>query len=80
MKNVMEKFDSELAKLSHVELVARFNAEVGKRGWVNARAYFLEALRNQFANRSIDYALIQNETGGLNLGNKVQLSGGKLIY
>lgn len=80
MENLMKKFESELAVLSDVALVTRFNREVGNRGWVSARAYFLEALRNQFANRGIDYSIVKNETGGFNLDKKVILSGRKLIF
>ena len=80
MKNLIEKFESQLATLSDEQLVARFNREVGNRGWVNARVYFLEALRNQFENRGLDYSIVKNESSGFNLNKKVVLSGRKLIF
>ncbi len=42
-------------------------------------AFFLEALRNQFEYRAIDYSNIRNEGGGFNLDAKVVLKDGKLI-
>lgn len=80
MKNLIEKFESQLATLSDEQLVARFNREVGNRGWVSARVYFLEALRNQFENRGLDYSFVKNESGGFNLNAKVILREGKLIF
>lgn len=80
MKHLIEKFENDLATLSDQALVERFNREVGNRGWVSARACFLAALRNQFEYRAIDYALVKNETGGINLAKKVVLIDGKLSF
>lgn len=80
MEQKIKIFEEELARLSDEALVARFNQEVDNPGWVSARAYFLEALRNQFENRAIDYSIVRNESGGFNLNAKVVLKDGKLIF
>lgn len=41
---------------------------------------FLDALRNQFENRGLDYSFVKNESGGFNLNAKVILRDGKLIF
>lgn len=80
MENLKKKFESELAVLSDDALVACFNREVGNRGWVSARAYYLAALRNQFEYREIDFSIVKNETGGFNLANKVVLIDRRLTF
>jgi hypothetical protein len=36
------------------ELIDAYNQQVGNRGWVRARGYFLTALRQEFLNRDVD--------------------------
>lgn len=69
-----------LHSLSAKELVDLLNREVGNPHWVSARAEFLQALREAFNRKCIDYSCVRNYSGGFNLakGNEVYLEGNRL--
>ena len=72
-------FAKQLSQLSDTELVGRFNAQVGNRGWGNARAYFLHCLGAELRHRSFDSTSIL-ASSGLQLRQTVVLVEGKLQF
>lgn len=50
-----------LKSLSDIELIKRFNAQVGIRTWGIARQGYINALRFEIERRGIDFSLIGNE-------------------
>lgn len=61
------------------DLVEIFNNQVGNKGWVSAKAVFLQNLKNEFIHRHIDISNVLNETGGFNLNQNVNLINNKLV-
>jgi S-adenosylmethionine synthetase len=78
---LQNKFKKNLRKYNDDELVASFNKEVGNRGFVSARGFFLYELANELNRRNWDWSIIKNESGGfhLGLGNKIYLKNNKLF-
>lgn len=72
-------FAKQLSQLSDTELIDRFNAEVGNRGWGNARMYFLHCLRAELNSRSFDSTCVVSDSG-LQLRKQVRLVNGKLEF
>lgn len=72
-------FAGQLAQLSDEQLVARFNAEVGNRGFGTARMYFLSALSSEIEGRDFDCSAVF-EDGSLSLRHTVNLVDGRLVY
>ena len=72
-------FAAELAKLSDEQLVARFNSQVGNRGWGNARMYFLHCLRAELESRSIDITAVVRD-GHMSLSHQVGLQDDRLVH
>ena len=78
------KFATDMRKSfqaeSDEELILSFNKEVGNKGWVSARAIYLDELKKEFIRREWDFSEITNESGGFNLGdgNQVYLSNNRL--
>lgn len=78
------KFASDMRNSFQVksdeELILSFNKEVGNKGWVSARAIFLDELKKEFIRREWDFSVLANESGGFNLGdgNQVYLSDNRL--
>lgn len=67
-----------LAQYSDKNLVARFNKEVGNKGWGSARAELLAAIRQEFERRGLDYTEIGDEKT-LSLRNPVILIDKKIM-
>lgn len=72
-------FANQLSALSNSELVDRVNAQVGNRGWGNARAYFLHCLRSELLSRPFECSCLV-DNGGLQLGQAVSLVDSKLQF
>ncbi|MEE1885695.1 hypothetical protein [Pedobacter flavus] len=71
-------FKNNLEVLTDELLIARFNDEIGKNGWVTARSFFILELVSQFQCREIDYSIITMKNG-ISLKNRVKLKDKKLI-
>src|SRR5580704_13749127 len=69
-----EEYCERFATLSHGELIAAFNREVGNNGWTSARGSYLAALHDAFKRRGFDYSAVGDE-GGLSLRSKIRLTG-----
>ncbi|MCX6706490.1 MAG: hypothetical protein NTV24_05355 [Candidatus Woesebacteria bacterium] len=72
-----KEYKTRFEKMSDAKLIATFNGDVGKPGWVTRRGYFLAALRNEFKVRGFDYSAIANEWS-MSLKKKVKLVGKKI--
>jgi hypothetical protein len=72
-QELKERFRS----MSDEELINAFNDDVGKHGWVSARASYHGALRDEFENRGYDYSAISNN-GGFSLKRRIKLTGKKI--
>lgn len=70
-------FAANLAALSDHALIDRFNAEVGNRGWGNARMYLTNCLAEEIARRDFDSSAIR-VTDGLSFRQKCRLTNGRL--
>lgn len=75
---IENQFAVQLSDLSDVDLVSRFNNDVGNPGWVGARGRFHAALRQEFVRRGIEYSAAGDATG-LSLAKRVKLEGKTLI-
>lgn len=63
---------------SNNQLIKRYNDEVGKKGWGNARAQYLSELAKELRNRKLeDYLIFPN--GNLNLSRQVRLIDNQII-
>lgn len=67
----------DVSNLSNDALVEAFNKEVGLTCWSEARGYYIQALRNEFLLRHIDFSSIGDKRA-LDLTRKVYLEEGKL--
>ena len=70
-------FAKQLSGLSDEQLVARFNSEVGKPGWGNARSYFLTCLRMEMERRSFDASVVTRDDS-FSLAKRVEIVGDRL--
>ena len=66
-------FAAQLASLTDEQLVECFNREVGNRGWVSARGYFIVSLVREFEKRQIDCSSISAD-GAIQLDRPIQLT------
>jgi hypothetical protein len=73
-----QEFVERFKNMSDEELIDAFNSDVGKNGWVPARASFHAALRGEFENRSYDYSAIGGK-GYLFLNRRIKLVGKKVL-
>jgi hypothetical protein len=72
-------FAKQLAPLTDVQLVDRFNREVGNPGWGHARVYFLTCLSTEIRSRAFDSSIIFH-TSGMKLNRHVKLSGNTVVH
>ena len=72
------EFQERFNAMSDEQLIDAFNSDVGKHGWVSARASFHTALHEEFEKRHYDYSIIGGN-GGLSWNKKVKLSGNKIV-
>lgn len=63
LQNQTNTFLGQLEQLTNAELVAKFNQEVGNTSWTSTRSAYLEALRNTFEQRGIDYSAVGDKNG-----------------
>lgn len=78
MKTTILEFKNYLEKCTDLELVVRFNSEVGIRAWGTARACFLEAIRQEFLSRNWDCSsFITPDT--MSLKHPLRLERGKIV-
>lgn len=70
-------FANEMSQLSDNELVDRLNAQVGNRGWGNARSYFLCCLRSELQRRDFDSGCVVDDDG-IRLNRRVRLINNRL--
>lgn len=68
----------KLCKLSDTELIEEFNRESEKKGWTQARSYYLDCLKNELLNRPFNSEILfefdsNKIVTGFKLKNKVQL-------
>jgi hypothetical protein len=59
-------------------MIAAFNEEVGKKGWVSARGTYMAAIHKEFENRGFDYSEIGNDAS-LSFKNRVKLVKKKIV-
>lgn len=62
-QRLFEEFRAQLSVMDEIELIMRFNKEVGNPGWSTARASFLAAVHREFDRRGIDYSNIGDDDG-----------------
>ena len=74
----INNFEEKINKLSDDELIETFNKEVGNRGWVSARGYYLVALHTEFTNRGFDISEISYDDR-FSIKHRVRLDGKKVI-
>ena len=77
-KNYIE-FRERFGNMTDEQLIAVFNGDVGKSGWVSSRGYFHIALREEFEKRKYDYSAI-GDKGSLSFKNRVNLVGKKIVF
>lgn len=74
----MKEYKKTLQRMDDIQLISRFNEDVGKPGWVAARGRFHEAIKNEFHNRGFDYSAIGNKNW-FSFKKKITLSNQKII-
>jgi hypothetical protein len=67
-----EEYAQKLSTISDLELIEKFNLEVGNNGWGTARASYLAAIHQEFNRRGFDYSQIGN-VKELSFKNKIEL-------
>jgi len=73
-----KEFKKRFKSLSDEEVIELFNKEVGKPGWVTARASYLAALHYEFNRRGFDYSVI-GDFASLSLKHKIKLVGKTIV-
>lgn len=68
-----------LFELSDEELVNKYNEEVLKKGWTQARSYYLDCLQKEIKNRSFNSDMLfdfdaEDKTVAFKIGSKIDLS------
>jgi hypothetical protein len=63
---------------SIARLIAAFNGDAGHNGWVRARGFFLEALREAFLATGLDCSGFIDEEG-MSMQRKVKRDGKRII-
>lgn len=71
---VYEEYLARFKTCTNQELVDAFNREVGKPGWVSARASYLAALHEEFKGRAFDFSAIGG-SDSFSLRSKIRLIG-----
>ncbi len=61
-------------------LTQAFNCEVGNKGWTFARSVYLSCLKEALSQRNIDISVVCNQSGGLNLRQKVKLVNQSFVF
>jgi hypothetical protein len=77
--NEIATWTLSLFELSNEELVNKYNEEVLKKGWTQARSYYLDCLQKEFKNRSFNSDILfdfdaDERTVAFNIGSKIELS------
>ena len=78
MQTKYTEFSERFTKFSDDELIETFNKEVGNRGWVSARGYYLVALQTEFRTRGFDISEISYDDR-FSIKHRVRLIGKKVI-
>lgn len=78
MQKQLNEFQKRFKAMNDEELIATFNGDVGKPGWVAARSRFHYAIHEEFRNRGFDYSDIFNNNS-FSWKNKIKLIGKKII-
>ena len=73
----MYEYKLEFEKMDDDELIDRFNADVGKPGWVAQRGRFHVSIHNELVRRGWDYSAI-GDSSSLSWANKIKLVNGKI--
>lgn len=68
-----------VSELSDLELVEKFNREVGSNAWGNARAQYINKIHNEFLKRNIDSSLIINKHT-MSLAKRIKLQDGVIVF
>ena len=73
-------FREHFRNASIEELVAAFNAGVGSRAWVSARAHYLMALRDAILATGVDCSsVIDVKAGSMSQARRIRLEGNRLV-
>jgi hypothetical protein len=72
-QRLFEEYRAQLSLMDEIELIMRFNKEVGNPGWGTARASFLAAIHKEFDRRGINYSNI-GDSDGISLKHHVLLT------
>jgi len=78
MQTKYTEFSEIFTKLSDDELIESFNKEVGNKGWVSARGYYLVALHSEFTTRGFDISKISYDDR-FSIKHRIRLIGKKAI-
>jgi len=78
MQTKYTEFSERFTKFSDDELIETFNKEVGSRGWVSARGYYLVALQTEFITRGFVISEISYDDR-FSIKHRISLDGKKVI-
>jgi len=76
-KELYEEYLEKFQNMDNEQLINTFNDDVGKSGWVSARAKFISAIHNEFIRRGFDYSSIGDDKK-LSIKNKIMLENNKI--
>lgn len=78
VKNDQYGFIKKLSQLKDEQLIEKLNKQVGNKGWGNARANYLEALKKELLKRNFDCDnIITNDV--MSLAKKIKLENNRLV-
>lgn len=75
---ITQQFTERFAQASDKKLIEMFNKEVGISAWGNARAEYLQVMRNEFLRRDFNSSLIISEQSFC-LTKKIKVENRKVV-
>ncbi|MEN2436148.1 hypothetical protein AAH994_12105 [Weeksellaceae bacterium A-14] len=72
-------FKKKFNEIDNNSLILKFNEQVGIHVWGNARAHYLEALRDEFIKRGFNCGIIIN-SAGMSIAKKIKLVGNEVKF